>query len=142
MYRGVQSKKSCAQAWVAACQEVIRDHDQGYNVVIDVQDPMTHSDKDNDVISLVDKFLKVHKKTYPIITVANTIFPQSLLVAHGPSDFYDVYHRDFATFSKTKQWGRYFQRMTCHVDCKGNRINPLQDLIDKLKGNEAKGTCV
>lgn len=142
MYSGVPSKRSCAQAWVAACQEIMKDHDQGYNVVIDVEDPITHSKKDNEVISLVDKFLKAHKKTYPIITVANTIFPQSLLVAHGPADFYDVYHRDFATFSDTKQWGRYFQRMTRHVDRKGKRINPLQDLIDKLKGNEAKGTCV
>lgn len=73
---------------------------------------------------------------------ANTIFPQSLLVAHGPTDFYDVYHSNFASFSETKQWGRYFERMTRHVDRKGNRINPLQDLIDKLKANEQKGTCI
>lgn len=142
MYRGVLPKKSCAEAWVAACQTIMADHDEGYNVVIDVADPVTHSEKDNEVISLVDKFLKAHKKTYPIITVANTIFPQSLLVAHGPKDFYDVYHRDFASFSDTKQWGRYFERMTRHIDRKGKRINPLQDLIDKMKANEAKGTCV
>lgn len=142
MYKGVPPKKSCAEAWVAACQMIMNDHDEGYNVVIDVADPVTHSEKDNEVITLVDKFLKAHKKTYPIITVANTIFPQSLLVAHGPKDFYDVYHRDFASFSETKQWGRYFERMTRHVDKKGTRTNPLQDLIDKMKGNEAKGTCV
>ena len=142
MYRGVKPQKSCAQAWVAACEEIMKDHDQGYNVVIDVEDPFNHSDKDNEVISLVDKFLRSHEKTNPIITVANTIFPQSLLAAHGPKDFYDVYHRDFDTFSETKNWGRYFQRMTRHIDRMGNRINPLQDLIDKMKGNEAKGTCV
>ncbi len=105
-------------------------------------DAVTHRDKDNEVISLVDKFLKAHKKTYPIITVANTIFPQSLLVAHGAAEFYDVYHRDFATFSDTKLWGRYFERMTRHVDRKGKRTNPLQDLIDRMKGYEAKHRCV
>ena len=143
MYKSVTSQKSCAEAWVAACQAIINDHDEGYNVVIDIADPATHSEKDNKVISLVDKFLNVHKKTCPISTVANTIFPQSLLAAHGPTDFYEVYHRDFASFSHTiKQWGRYFERMTRHVDRKGNRINPLQELIDKMKGNEAKGRCV
>jgi thymidylate synthase len=142
MYQGVPLQKSCAQAWVAACEQIMLTRDQGYNVVIDVQDPFTHRDAENEVISLVDKFLKAHKKTYPIITVANTIFPQSLLVAHGPKEFYDVYHRDFANFSETKNWGRYFERMTRHVDRKGKCTNPLQDLIDKMKGNEAKGNCV
>ncbi len=142
MYRGVLPQKGCAAAWVAACQAIMSNHDEGYNVVIDVEDAATHSEKDHEVISLVDKFLKAHEKTYPIITVANTIFPQSLLAAHGPTEFYDVYHRDFALFSDTKQWGRYFERMTRHVDHKGNRTNPLQALIDKMKGNEAKGSCV
>lgn len=142
MYKGVPPKKSCAEAWVAACQTIMNDRDEGYNIVIDVADPVTHSEKDNAVITLVDKFLKAHNKTYPIITVANTIFPQSLLDAHGPKDFYDIYHRDFATFSDTKQWGRYFERMTRHVDKEGNQTNPLQCLIDKMKGNEEKGTCV
>jgi hypothetical protein len=90
MYTGVPPKKSCAEAWVAACQTIMGDHDEGYNVVIDVAEPVTHSENDNEAISLVDKFLKAHKKTYPIITVANTIFPQSLLVAHGPTDFLAV----------------------------------------------------
>lgn len=142
MYRGIQTQQSCARAWVAACNEIMKTGDEGYNIVIDVADPATHGEHDNEIISLVDKFLRSHKKTYPIITVANTIFPQSLLVAHGPTDFYDVYHRDFASFSETKLWGRYFERMTRHVDRKGNRINPLQDLIRKMKGNEDKGTCV
>ena len=142
MYRGIPPQKSCAQAWVAACESVMLTHNQGYNVVIDVEDAFNHSEKDNEVISHVDKFLKSHEKTNPIITVANTIFPQSLLVAHGPKEFYEIYHRDFAKFSTTKNWGRYFERMTRHVDRKGNGINPLQDLIDKMKRNESKGKCV
>ena len=142
MYRGIQTQASCASVWVAACSEIMKTADEGYNVVIDVDAPVTHSETDNEVISLVDKFLKAHKKTYPIITVANTIFPQSLLAAYGPTEFYDVYHRDFASFSDTKLWGRYFERMTRHIDRKGKRINPLQDLIEKMKGNEDKGTCV
>jgi thymidylate synthase len=140
MYNCIQSKKTCAEAWVAACQSIMNDH-EGYNVVIDVGDPLRHSEKDNAVILLVDKFLKDHRQN-PIITVANTIFPQSLLDAHGPEDFYEIYHRDFASFSHSKQWGRYFERMTRHVDRNGKRINPLQGLIDKMKASEAKRTCI
>lgn len=141
MYKSVPPKKSCAEAWVAACQMIMNDRDEGYNVVIDVADPVTHNEKDNEVITLVDKFLKGHEAN-PVITVANTIFPQSLLRDYGPSDFYRVYHRDLDNLSTTKNWGRYFERMTRHVDCNGRCSNPLQDLIQKLKDNEAKGKCV
>lgn len=137
MYKGVPPRKSCAEAWVAACQMIINDHDEGYNVVIDVAEPTTHSEKDNEVISLVDKFLKAHETTYPIITVANTIFPQSLLDAHGPTEFYQIYHRDFDLLTETKRWGRYFERMTRHRTLDGTEYNPLQEMIEKMKPNDA-----
>ena len=104
MYLGVPTQKSCARAWVAAASAVIARGDESYNVVIDVEDPWNHDDNDNEVITLVDKFLKAHDEN-PIITVANTIFPQSLYEAEGSHDFYDVYHRDFDKLSDTKLLG-------------------------------------
>ncbi len=71
--------RSCAQAWVAAASALIVHGDESYNIVIDVEHPWTHDDNDNAVITLVDKFLKEHDEN-PIITVANTIFPQALYV--------------------------------------------------------------
>lgn len=132
MYRGIPPQKSCARAWVAASAALISSDDEGYNVVIDVADPITHDEKDNEVITLVDKFLKLYDK-YPIITVANTIFPQSLLDAHGPTEFYKIYHRDYDQLSYTKRWGRYFERMTRHRKADGVEYNPLQSLIEKMK---------
>lgn len=137
MYRGVPPQKSCAEAWVAACKAIMATGDEGYNVVIDVVDPVTHSEKDNEAITLVDKFLKLHDK-YPIITVANTIFPQSLLEAHGPTEFYRVYHRDFDALSAdSRRWGRYFDRMSRHQTKEGKEYNPLQEMIEKMKPKEA-----
>ncbi len=136
MYRGVKTRKSCAQAWVGACEEIMLTKDEGYNIVIDVADPITHSEKDNEVITLVDKFLKTHDK-YPIISVSNTIFPQSLLDAHGPNEFYKIYHRDFDLLTETKRWGRYFERMTRHKKADGKEYNPLQEMIEKMKPKEA-----
>jgi thymidylate synthase len=135
MYLGVTPQRSCARAWVAAASAIIKSGDEGYNVVIDVEDPWTHDANDNAVITLVDKFLKAHDEN-PIITVANTIFPQSLYEAHGSPAFYDVYHRDFDKLSDTKRWGRYFERMTRHQKADGKPYNPLRDLIDKMKRQE------
>lgn len=136
MYKGVPPQNSCAQAWVAACQEIMLTRDEGYNIIIDVTDPITHSKQDNDAITMVDKFLKVHGK-YPIKSVANTIFPQSLLDAHGPNEFYKIYHRDYDSLTETKRWGRYFERMTRHKKGDGKLYNPLDDMIEKMKPKKA-----
>jgi thymidylate synthase len=133
MYRGIPTQKSCASAWVAAASGIIDAGDEGYNVVIDVADPITHDDKDNEVITFVDKFLKLHDEN-PISTISNTIFPQSLYLAHGAPAFYEVYLRDFASFGETKRWGRYFQRMvTERIDQRGQKYRPLDKIINKLR---------
>src|SRR4051794_3197935 len=98
MFRGIK-EKSCARAWAAACMSIMGTRDQGYNVVIDVADPVTHDAKDNQAITLVDKFLRQHEEN-PVVTVANTIFPQALYEAYGSPDFYGIYHRDFDKFSR------------------------------------------
>jgi thymidylate synthase len=140
MYLGIPTQKSCARAWVAAASAIIETGDEGYNVVIDVADPITHDDKDNEVIALIDKFLKMQDQN-PIITVSNTIFPQSLYDEHGSPEFYAISHRDFDKMSReTKLWGQYFDRMTRLPNADGGQINPLQDLIDKIKGNENRQT--
>jgi thymidylate synthase len=138
MYLGITPQRSCARAWVAAASAIIESGDESYNVVIDVENPLNHDDQDNTVISLVDKFLKAHDEN-PIITVANTIFPQSLYLRYGAPEFYAVEHRDFDRLTETKRWGRYFERMTRHRKADGGTYNPLQNLIDKLRRQEDAG---
>jgi hypothetical protein len=139
MIRTIQ-EKSCARAWLAACESIIATDDEGYNVVIDVADPVNHSAKDNAAITLVDKFLRRYDQN-PVVTVTNTIFPQELYEAHGAPAVYQVYWRDFDKFSReAKNWGQYSDRMTRHQTAGGEEIYPLQDLITKLKGNEDRGT--
>lgn len=138
MYFPIPTQRSCARAWVEAASKIINNGDEGYNVVIDVEDPWNHDDQDNAVIALVDKFLKVHGEN-PIITVANTIFPQAQYVAHGAPAFYAVEHRDFDRLTETKRWGRYFERMTRHRKADGETYNPLQDLIEKMRRQEDAG---
>ena len=127
---------SCARAWAAASNAVIAAGDDAYNVVIDVKNPVQHDPEDNAAISLVDQFLKSHGQN-PIVTVANTIFPSALYRKHGSPGLYDAYFQAYDRLTETKRWGRYFERMTRHRKLNGTTYNPLQDLIDKMKRQEA-----
>jgi hypothetical protein len=137
MYLATTPQNSCARAWVAAATAVVSNGDEAFNVVIDIANPAHHDDADNAVITLVDKFLRTHDQ-YPIVTVANTIFPQSLYLKYGTPEFYDIYLRDFDRLSETKRWGRYFERMTRHHTLDGSPYNPLQFMIAKMRGRESK----
>jgi hypothetical protein len=132
VYLGIPTQSSCARAWVAAATAVMEKGDEGYNVVIDVENAAVHDQGDNTVITLVDRFLR-ERDAYPIVTVANTIFPQSLYDKHGSPAFYSVDHRDYDRLSETKRWGRYFERMTRHRTAEGGTYNPLQELIEKMR---------
>ncbi len=107
MYVPVESQKSCARAWVAAALAVSPTVD-AYNVVFDVEDPISFDAKDNKVTKLVDNFLKEHKVN-PVSTVANTVFPQALYRQHGSPKFYEEYLKTYSRLT-TKNWGRYFLR--------------------------------
>ena len=137
MYLGIPTQKSCARAWVAAASAII-DAGDGYNVVVDVADPVANDCMDNEVINLLDKFLRSHDEN-PIVTVSNTIFPQSLYDAYGSPDFYAIEHRDYDKLTETKRWGRYFERMTRHRKADGKTYNPLQNMIDKMHKQEDAG---
>lgn len=138
MYLGIPTQRTCARSWVAAASALIENGDEAYNVVIDVEDPWNHEDQDHTVITLVDTFLKAHDAN-PIVTIANTIFPQAQYEAHGSPAFYTVEHRDFDRLTETKRWGRYFERMTRHRKADGETYNPLQDLIEKMRRQEDSG---
>jgi thymidylate synthase len=140
MFRGLQSNQSCGKAWVEACQSIIATKDEGYNVVIDVVDAVHHDGKDDEVITLVNDFLSDHDAN-PIVTVANTIFPQSLYDEYGASRMVEEYRKDFDKFAHDGgYWGQYFDRMTRFEDPEDGEIDPLQELIEKMKGNEDRNT--
>ena len=70
--------------------------------------------------------------------MANTIFPQSTLERHGPEAFYEVYHERVLPRMKsmTRDWGRYFERLTQWKKVKGSKveiINPLDDLVQFMR---------
>jgi thymidylate synthase len=131
---------SCARAWVAAANEVVKAGDEAYDVIIAVADPTAFDERDKAVVQLVDRFLREYNQN-PISTVVNTIFPNSLYCQHGYPAFFDEYQKVYAKLTK-KRWGRYFDRLMRRADPKGPTgalYNPLQKLVEKLQDqNDAR----
>lgn len=135
MYLPIEPQPSCALAWLAAAQQVnaLPGH-EAHNVIIGVADPVAESPIDHAIIAEVDSFLRTHG-CWPVPTVANTIFPQSLYDRHGAPGFYDVYlERVYPRIKRSQgDWGRYFERMISFPQRKGAPINPLRGIVDKIK---------
>lgn len=144
MYLPVQSQPSCATAWLAAVKAVDgSDGHEAHNVIVGVADPIIHSDSDKKLISDVDTFLRQHDR-WSVETVANTIFPQSTFERHGSPDFYAAYLEKVYPRIKRAQgdWGRYFERMISFpLEKKGTRINPLKDIVEKMKKQVGAERC-
>ncbi|HET6387279.1 MAG TPA: hypothetical protein VFJ58_28140 [Armatimonadota bacterium] len=144
MYLPIPTQSTCAKAWVAAAS-AISIPAEAYNVVIDVDDPTKFDDRDDEIVALIDTFLR-GRDLNPIATITNTIFPDALYRKYGSPGFYDEYHTQvYDRLTRSKQWGRYFERLTHHTDGQGGTYNPLRDMIAKLKKvneSDQKFRCV
>ncbi|MGO8868999.1 MAG: hypothetical protein ACLQME_21130 [Alphaproteobacteria bacterium] len=142
MYLPIKPQPSCALAWLEAAQTVTaQPSHEAHNVVIGVEDPLLVSMNDQAIVEEVNAFLEVHN-CWPIRTVANTIFPQSIYERHGAPRFYDVYLKKVYPRIKKPHgdWGRYFERMISFpVRNGGQPINPLGDIVQKMK-RQIQGT--
>ena len=135
MYLPIESKLTCATAWLEATKSVekLQNHEAN-NVIVDIQKPLLERPEDIQIVKSVDEFLRKSEKLMPLQSIANTIFPQALYQKHGSPEFYDVYEKVYKRIMKQGgQWGRYFHRMTCCTRLNGTQINPLQNIVEKLR---------
>jgi len=137
MYTAITPQRTNAQAWIAAAGAVQDAGGEAYNVVIDIADPIAVAGPDEAILNEVDQFLRMHHAN-TLASVANTIFPQSLLDRYGPNDLYAAYNDKVLPRIKqmTHDWGRYFERMTAWKKVNGKDviiINPLHDLIGFMR---------
>lgn len=138
MHINVDPQPSCARAWVAAASAIAKTG-EGYNVIIGVDDPLKFDAIDNQVINLVDTFLRKHEQA-PISTVVNTLFPSALYRRFGAEAFIAEYHKVYDKLT-TKGWGRYFDRMTRDREGSDGEIyRPLEKIIEKLKKQNSART--
>ena len=137
MYLPTDPQPTNVQGWLAATTAVRERGGEAHNVIIDIADPISEHHPDQLILRQVDEFLRDHAHD-TLSGVANTIFPQRLLKRHGPEDFYDVYTNRLLPRMKsmTRDWGRYFERLTTWRKIDGRyvtTINPLKDLVEFMR---------
>ncbi len=130
-YAPMPAAASCAEAWLVAARRLF-DTGPVNNMILHIEDPISHSATDNAVMTQVDTFLRDHG-AYPLSTVANTIFPDALYTPGKPELLYERYDRSFRKIkSKAPDWGRYFDRMINWPGSDGKNHRQLQTLIENL----------
>ena len=69
--------KTCVEAWLKAVNLLATMPDRcAYNVILDIENPVAMTDRDQRIVKAVDRFLTNHEAD-PVATVAATIFPAS-----------------------------------------------------------------
>lgn len=134
--------ETCVEAWLQACDHLLtqeQDDWRAYNIVLEIADPIALPSGDRSVVELLNRFL-TERGGLPFNTVVNTIFPAQLYLRHGAAGVYERYVSEM--YPKVKKhpdcsWGTYAHRILRRTGTDGSTINPLQDLVEKLRGQLA-----
>ncbi|MDB5437828.1 MAG: hypothetical protein JWM33_255 [Caulobacteraceae bacterium] len=131
------SSATCAEAWLAACNHLITQGDawRDHNLALEIKEPIRLAHGEKGLVEILNKFL-VSREGMPFNTVVNTIFPAQLYARHGVSGVYELYLREVYPAIKKHpdcSWGTYAHRILSRTGHKGEEINPLRDLIKKLR---------
>jgi hypothetical protein len=130
--------KTCVDAWLQGCGHLLEHSDdnwRAYNFALEIAEPLALPPQDKKVVEIVDQFL-TERGGLPFNTVVNTIFPAQLYLRHGAAGVYDRYISEiYPEISKHPDcsWGTYAHRILCRKDSDGTTMNPLRELVEKLK---------
>lgn len=119
-------------AWVKAVRHLQESGGETRNIVLDVSAPGILTEADQGVIKKVDAALRLHADT-SINTVAATIFPQAMYARYGRPKLYEEFQRRMKKAKNKGTWGTYALRMMERKGKGPKPVNPLEQIIDKLK---------
>jgi hypothetical protein len=130
--------ETCTEAWLKASTTLLTFKDrETYNLILDISDPLTLTQDDKSVVGKVDAFLLEHD-TDPVSTVAGTLFPAAHYRSKNTAGVYNTFPN--IVYPKVRSgWGdTYAGRMLRRNGKKGQTINPLELLVEKLKRQLAR----
>ncbi|MDX2181161.1 MAG: hypothetical protein SFV18_16320 [Bryobacteraceae bacterium] len=126
------SADTCAKAWLGAISLLgDAEHRCAYNVILDIENPISLAFIDKRIVQALDELLVAHD-AQPVATVAGTIFPAAHYRQRGLKGVMEDFPK--RVYPKVKKnWGTYAGRMLVRTNHTGQELNPLQILIDKLR---------
>ncbi len=121
-------------AWMQAADHLLV-HGPMLNLTLAIESPTAGGSH-----SIIDKFLK-DEKQFSMHTVAETIFPGHEYRHRGLAGVLDYYPDTVYPVIKkhpSNHWGTYAHRLVRRSDASGGHVNPLEQLIDKMKSEIKK----
>jgi hypothetical protein len=131
--------------WLSAMEHLLRVGGKDTNVIVAIANS---EQEELHIRHLLDTFLMEHstaqgKTLYPVVTVANTLFPQALYRPERGEDarpfLYDKYRQSFQVKKRlpANRSGTYFQRMVAWQGKRGE-VNQLEAVIQRLKSERKR----
>lgn len=118
------------EAWLAAVDYLMgRKFD--LNLILDIKSPGSDGPRAVAAYKLMDAFSS-NAQEYPIHTVAETIFPGWEYSRRGIRGVFENYPEQFDIVKS--RWGTYAHRMIRRQTATGKIVNPLEQLIAKMRG--------
>ena len=121
-------------AWMQAVDYLL-ECSPAINLVLAIESPTSGGSN-----PAIDKFLKAQDE-FPMYTVAETIFPGFEYCKRGLPGVLDFYpDKVYPAIKKhpSISWGTYAYRLVRRRDARGKHINPLQQMIEKMKSEITK----
>ena len=140
MYLPIPPQPDCVTAWREAVRLVdAQPGHQGYNVIIDVANPIARATLDDPVVAAVSDFLERHGEK-PIETIANTIFPAALYRRHKAPLFFERFLKNvLPKIRRSGKWsGYYFERMIQLPQPDGQPVNQIWDIVQRIRNPKVR----
>jgi len=134
--------KTNEDAWLKAVKHFIdNDKNLEYNLILEIDQPTATDERSKAIRKELDDLLKgSNDNLYTINTVAETIFPAAEYKKHGIKgvmEYYpDIIYPQIKCSSDNSK-GTYALRLVRGIDAKGNKCNPLKNVLERL-GSQLK----
>lgn len=132
------TRSTIEEAWLEAIKYFIEnDKKLEYNLILEIETPVATNARSKAIRSKLDILLSAsNDNLYSINTVAETIFPAAEYKRHGVKGVMEIYPDDIYPQIKCNSdnsKGTYALRLVRGIDSKGNKCNPLENVLAKLK---------
>ena len=122
--------------WLSAVEYLCAcDRGEDFDVFLHVEAPLLLKAEDDIVYEAVDSFLKT-RGAFGVHTIAETIFPLSEYRRRGAKGVFEDFPEKVRSIQKARydgNWGSYAYRILRQRDKNGEMVNPLADLVEKIR---------
>lgn len=123
-------------AWLQASEHLV-EVERDLNVVLLIQSPLVEGPPGLAGRELIDAFV-TGEGDYPSHTIAEWIFPGWQYTRHGIAGVFKTYaEEDYPAIKTPHMWGTYAHRLVRRRTAGGEWVNPLERLIEKMRGEHA-----